>query len=42
VPFINPLFDTQPLTLNQALLCIAAGLPVMLPALMLKRLAPLA
>ncbi|PSN18120.1 carbonate dehydratase [filamentous cyanobacterium CCP5] len=42
VAWINSLFDTQPLTLIQAALCIGAGLPVIVPALILKRLAPLA
>ncbi len=41
VSLINPLFDTQPLELNQILICIAAGLPVMIPALVLRRVAPL-
>jgi Ca2+-transporting ATPase len=41
-PWINPLFNTQPLNFQQALLCIGAGVPVMLPALLLKRFAPLA
>jgi len=41
VAAINPLFDTQPLTLIQAMLCISAGMPVILPALLLKRFVPL-
>lgn len=39
---INPLFNTQPLTMAQALICISAGIPVIVPALLLKRFAPLA
>lgn len=39
---INPLFDTQPLSLIQAFICISAGIPIILPALLLKRFAPLA
>jgi cation-transporting P-type ATPase F len=38
---INPLFETQPLTMVQALICISVGAPVVVPALFLKRLAPL-
>ncbi|WP_449417723.1 cation-translocating P-type ATPase [Phormidium nigroviride] len=40
--FINPLFATQPLSFIQALICIGAGIPIILPALFLKRFAPLA
>jgi Ca2+-transporting ATPase len=40
-PPINPLFSTVPLTFNQALLCVGAGFPVVIPALLLKRFAPL-
>ena len=39
---INPLFNTQPLSMVQALICISAGIPVIVPALLLKRFAPLA
>jgi cation-transporting P-type ATPase F len=39
--FINPLFSTQPLSAIQALICIGAGIPVILPALLLNRFAPL-
>ena len=39
---INPIFKTQPLDPLQALICIGAGIPVILPALLLKRFAPLA
>jgi cation-transporting P-type ATPase F len=39
--FINPLFSTQPLSITQALICIGAGIPVILPALLLNRFAPL-
>jgi cation-transporting P-type ATPase F len=39
--FINPLFSTQPLSIIQALICIGAGIPVILPALLLNRFAPL-
>jgi Ca2+-transporting ATPase len=39
---INPLFYTQPLSFIQALICISAGIPVIVPALFLKRFAPLA
>ena len=38
---INPLFETQPLTLIQALICISAGIPIILPTLLLKRFAPI-
>ncbi|MEE3718891.1 cation-transporting P-type ATPase [Tumidithrix elongata RA019] len=41
LPFVNPLFHTQPLSMMQALICISAGVPVILPALFLKRFAPL-
>jgi len=39
---INPLFNTQPLSMAQAFICISAGIPVIVPALLLKRFAPLA
>jgi len=39
---VNPLFNTQPLTMVQALISISAGIPVVIPALLLKRFAPLA
>ncbi|MBF2035262.1 MAG: HAD-IC family P-type ATPase [Leptolyngbyaceae cyanobacterium T60_A2020_046] len=42
VPGVNALFTTQPLTLTQALICLGAGFPVVLPAVLLKRFAPLA
>jgi Ca2+-transporting ATPase len=32
---VNPLFDTYPLSLVQALICIGTGLPVVIPALFL-------
>lgn len=38
---MNHLFNTTPLNGMQALTCIMAGIPVMLPALLLKRFAPL-
>ena len=37
----NTLFDTQPLTFMQAVICIGAGIPVIIPASLLKRFAPL-
>ncbi len=40
VPVFHPLFDTVPISLWQALLCLGAGFPVIVPALILKRLAP--
>jgi cation-transporting P-type ATPase F len=39
--FINPILNTQPLDLSQALICIAAGIPVIVPALLLKRFVPM-
>jgi cation-transporting P-type ATPase F len=42
IEVINPLFNTQPLSAIEAFICIGAGLPVILPALFLKRFAPLA
>jgi cation-transporting P-type ATPase F len=39
--FINPILNTQPLALSQALICIGAGIPVVVPALLLKRFAPI-
>ena len=39
--FLNPLFYTQPLNISEALICIFAGVPVIVPALLLKRFAPL-
>jgi cation-transporting P-type ATPase F len=39
--FINPLFNTRSIDSIQALLCIGAGIPVILPALLFKRFAPL-
>lgn len=41
VSFINSLFNTQPLSMIEALICISAGIPIILPALLLKRFAPL-
>ena len=41
-PLMNPLFDTQPLNLTQALICIGVGLPVIVPAALLQRFAPVA
>jgi cation-transporting P-type ATPase F len=41
IDIINPLFNTQPLSAIEAFSCIGAGLPVILPALLLKRFAPL-
>ncbi|MFM7447029.1 MAG: cation-transporting P-type ATPase [Leptolyngbyaceae cyanobacterium] len=38
---INPLFHTHPLNPMQALVCMGAGIPVILPALFLQRFAPL-
>ena len=38
---INPIFNTQPLDPLQALISIGAGIPVILPALLFKRFAPL-
>lgn len=37
---INPLFNTQPLSMAQAFIFISAGIPVIVPALLLKRFAP--
>lgn len=42
LPISNPLFHTQALNSSQALMCIGAGFPVVVPALLLKRFAPLA
>ena len=42
LPIINPLFNTQPLSMAQALICISAGIPIIVPALFPKRFAPLA
>lgn len=41
VSWMNPLFSTVPLTLGQGLICLGAGLPIVIPALLLKRFAPL-
>ncbi|MBD2340344.1 HAD-IC family P-type ATPase [Calothrix sp. FACHB-156] len=38
---MNQVFDTTPLTLVQALICVAVGLPVILIALILQRFDPL-
>ncbi|MBD2208808.1 HAD-IC family P-type ATPase [Nostoc linckia FACHB-104] len=38
---MNQVFDTTPLTLAQALICVAVGLPVILIALILQRFDPL-
>jgi cation-transporting P-type ATPase F len=35
-PLLNPLFDTVPLTLQQSLLCLGAGVPVVLLSLLLR------
>jgi Ca2+-transporting ATPase len=40
VPIVNSLFYSQPLSLTQAMICIGAGIPVIAPALLLKRFAP--
>ena len=39
--FFNPILTTQPIDPLQALICIGAGIPVIIPALLLKRFAPL-
>lgn len=39
--FFNPILTTQPIDPLQALICIGAGIPVIVPALLLKRFAPL-
>ena len=41
LPFVNPLFHTQPLSIIEGFISISAGIPVILPALFLKRFAPL-
>ncbi|MEA5489715.1 MULTISPECIES: cation-translocating P-type ATPase [Pseudanabaena] len=41
IAFINPLFDTQALSFIQALICIGVGASVVVPALLLNRVAPL-
>jgi cation-transporting P-type ATPase F len=41
LPFFNPILTTQPIDPIQALICIGAGIPVIIPALLLKRFAPL-
>ncbi|MBW4594054.1 MAG: cation-transporting P-type ATPase [Brasilonema angustatum HA4187-MV1] len=38
---MNQVFDTAPLSLAQGLICLAAGLPMIVLALLLKRFAPL-
>ncbi len=38
---LNSLFDTQPLSVNQALGCIGAGFVVLIPALVLKKFSPI-
>jgi cation-transporting P-type ATPase F len=38
---INPILNTQPLDLMQALICIGAGIPVIVPALLFDRFAPM-
>jgi len=40
VTAINPLFNTQPMNVTQAFMCIGAGMPVMIPAYLLNRFAP--
>ncbi len=39
--FFNPILNTQSIDPIQALICIGAGIPVIIPALLLKRFAPL-
>jgi cation-transporting P-type ATPase F len=39
--FFNPILTTQSIDPLQALICIGAGMPVIIPALLLKRFAPL-
>ncbi len=41
IEIINPLFNTQPLSAIEGLICIGAGLPVVVPALLLQRFTPL-
>lgn len=38
---LNPILNTQPIDLIQASICIGAGVPVVVPALLLKRFMPL-
>jgi cation-transporting P-type ATPase F len=38
---LNPILNTHPIDPIQALICIGAGLPVIMPALFLKRFYPL-
>lgn len=38
---LNPILNTQPLNLTQALIAIAAGIPVIIPALLLKKFVPM-
>ena len=40
IDIINPLFNTQPLSAIEALIAISVGLPIIIPALLLKRFAP--
>ena len=41
IPIMTRLFHTEALSLKEALICIGAGFPVIIPALLLKRFAPL-
>ena len=41
LPVMNALFETVPLSLTQWLMCLGAGLPVIIFALLLKRFKPL-
>ena len=41
ISFVNPLFDTQALSLLQAVICIGVGASVIAPALFLNRVVPL-
>ncbi|MCU0525992.1 MAG: cation transporting ATPase C-terminal domain-containing protein [Elainella sp. Prado103] len=40
-PWMNSLFEAQPLSWRQAIVCLAVGAPVVLPTLLLRRFAPL-
>jgi Ca2+-transporting ATPase len=37
IPWINPLFATQPISLVQSLLCVGVGIFVIVPSLSVKR-----
>lgn len=41
IPIMTRLFHTEALSLKESLICIVAGFPVIIPALLLKRFAPL-